>query len=299
MLGTGAPSPAVEVNLHAFLGHLRAHARAGHYQGTSPAASSSSLVTTAPHSFLPSSVELLDTGATATATADGSSRAQSAKVLSCSEQQPVRLAGTSGLSKETQQQRVQQMADQMHAEPSPNKASARKSAPAAGANTDATIHEAFFGDDFLGLRSYGEERVHSLFGLGAVSSSSSLRRARAADRGVSHITAAAPAGPSSTMPSALSPRFLPSIVDSAVSGEKWSRKKGYVTGRKSSPEAAFVGPSPGGGGVGESDDRVVCGVDGAALGLEFPCNNEVFHAVLNIGKRLPGRLRRDRPGSVQ
>lgn len=304
MLGAGNPSPAVEVSLHAFLGHLRAHARAEHRDAL-PATSSLTLVNTPPHSFPPSSVEFLNTSASATFTADAvaaNSHAQFINVVSCSEQQ-VKPAATSGISKAIQQQHQHQQPKQMpgpiHMEPPPSKAAAaQKSGPVVETNTGATAQEeAFFGDDFLGLRSYGEERVHSLFNLGAVSTST-LRRAPAAERDVDHTTGSAPAEPSFTEPLPSSQLFLPPIVDSGVSGEKRPMKRGYIKGKKNSDESALVGRSPDGGIEGESNDRLMYGVDQAAVGLQSSRNNEVFHAFLNVGERLPGRLRRDRRGGV-
>lgn len=300
-LGVGAPSPPVEVSINAFLGHLRAHARAARHQDM-PALLSSSLTRAAPeprHGF--KSGGLLHTG-TAAAAAAADSYAEPAK--NCD------LA----LPRTEQHQQVQEIGDdQRHVASPPNgiTMNATNAADATTARAPAqagTREEAFFGDDFLGLRDFGEDRVHSLFAVGttttAEQASSSPRRSDATNK--IRGGAVAPAGttaaaPSFTTQSTLSPRFLPPIVGSTVSGAWGPGKKGHCYSRKggNGDEKTFAAQLPGddGGdeiGDDESGERLASGcADGGAP------NNEVFHAFLNLGRRLPGRRRRNLGSSAQ
>lgn len=299
-LGVGAPSAPVEVNINAFLGHVRAHARAAHNQDT-PALLPPSLTSAAPeprHGF--SSGDHLNTGAVGAATAE----AHAEPAENCDFASP----------RTGQHQQVQQIAGDQRHEASPQNGSTM--AVTNTADTTAveapapagTREETFFGDDFLGLRNYGEDRVHSLFAVGATTTaeqpSYSALRSDATNKVRGAVVApagTAAAAPSFTAQSTLSPRFLPPIIGSTVSGTSGSAKKGHCHPRRGGngdgkTYAVQLSGGDAGGDIGgdESGQRLASGCED-----EGAPNNEVFHAFLNLGRRLPGRRRRSQGSSVQ
>lgn len=144
------------------------------------------------------------------------------------------------------------------------------------------------GADFMGLSEYGEGRVHGLFNpLSTRSSSARLRRRRApaAEGGKGGETRIGN-GVGGVYP------LPPIVVVSGISGAAGGK---FGVGAPAAKHA-----------VGRTQDGVIggrdCGdgrdVPAAELGnrSEFFSGgnrNDVFHAFLNLGRRLPGRLRRD------
>lgn len=161
--------------------------------------------------------------------------------------------------------------------------------------------------------------MHGLFGLPAPASGS--------------VNGGGGDGSRYGIPSSISPRLLPPIIASAISGGGGGGGRAATgrTGVGATGRDAWEGRRRGGGGpaldrrsrvrVGgargtDVDDCIGCAPDSAAAtatatalapatmapissGNNTNSGNEVFHAFLNLGIRLPGRLRRETDGSAE
>lgn len=327
VLGAGTPSPPVQVDVQAFLGHLRAQDDGGVRKAqplpsprlrqeqqnkltpsqTTPAAAAAAAYNTraestpnkTPLAAASSSLSSLSSGCTPTSSSSSPHIPQ--------QQQQQQLFSSSKPLLRTAMEGVH-----YHSRTGPSKrgeAGTATAAVAAGAVVGAVGGEDpsippddTFGADFMGLRGFGEARVNGLFDPPTSMSSRRMQqqqqqqRAPAADVAGEKVRFDGPydyhrcsSGDgahtitrrlhSSSSSSSLLP---PIVVASGISGEGGARRGGG-----------------GGDGVGPVGAR---GVDGAGGG--YYCggsdgssnnNNDVFHAFLNLGRRLPGRLvRRDR-----
>ncbi|CAM9188391.1 unnamed protein product [Ectocarpus fasciculatus] len=328
VLGAGAPSKVVEVNLRAFLGHLRAQdgggralkashevpASAGHEQHVP----SSSLDRTAPPSLgcndafactrPPSAGSanvplVLDT--------DASSCSKPLAVLTEGREAPQRADQEEEENREKFVEENRENFDEVlrgkgmeqahtgtkavvtqHDAPHPKKEDEPPSCTCAPSPSSPA-----FGGNFMGLEGFGEARVHNLF---APSSLSSRRRSQR--RLHAHVAAGVPrerrqldcgrvggGGGGGHGPYPLPPLVLVSGISGGSHGLNATATKRRKDGRggcdvQHEPVAAR----------GAEDWRDYGGGGGDSGGaMHSTANNDVFHAFINLGRRLPGRLRRD------
>lgn len=154
--------------------------------------------------------------------------------------------------------------------------------------SSASSPPAAFGGDFMGLGGFGEDLVDNLF---APPSSSSRRhrrhhRSRAPSAGGTLRNSGANLRAGEGHTGANGPYVLPPIVLVAgISGES----------RGVNATAAHKRGSEDDRGVGRDCNNRCRGVATAAVDQNSSVNtasNDVYHAFINLGRRLPGRLRR-------
>lgn len=285
VLGDGAPSKPVEVHLRAFLGHLRARGGTGrthaaqqeHRQRVAPSIGPPVLSSSQGHGDA-----LVSTTRPSSANGVHDPAPRNSGVSSCPE--PFGLA-------------VEQDAKQQHGGGLEPSAETGRDGNDAKPQSSASPPAAFDGD-FMGLGGFGEDLVDNLF---APPSSASRRR-----RHRRRLYAPATGG---TLEShslegeertggAHGPYPLPPIVLAAgISGE--SRGIDATTTHKLGSHGKMEQAGEGGGeracenrcrgGATAGDQRSLCGRSSSSVNTT---NNDVFHAFINLGRRLPGRLRR-------
>ena len=294
-LGMGAPSEPVEVNLQAFLGHLRA--QEGGRPPVSPTTSAAPRppCTAAaappgqeplPHYVLPSVARSLRPGLPSSIYASGVSSASDATAF-------INVAAdTDTTACSDSPSKIEQWAKQQSREPFKERGVTQGSEISMDNNRLAAFSRPSFDGDFMGLRGYGEARVHNLFAP-PFASSLPLRRHRKAP------AARELPGEQRRQGSVIDdsrPYPLPPIaVVLGISGD----------GRRGNAAGIEAGLSATGSDGEEWKQRGIVeyaeGFHATGLGdlsssITTDNNNNVFQAFLHLGRRLPGRLRRDQEG---
>lgn len=263
-LGAGAPSDPVEVNLQAFLGHLRAQQGGG---------SPSSFTKTTTLARMSTTASLDKTISPLASTPISSAAVASVTNTNTLPSTPFVLPESLLLNEER---------CRINTEAAPGQAE--------GSYTPFLTSTAAFVDDFMGLYGFGEARVHGLFSPPSLSS----RHQRAPFLGdvtqEEHSFFSGFGNGKGLCP-------LPSIgVTSGISGEKKGEKAsnvgilstqsgcGEVKYRLGDTRQSYVGGVP-----------VAVACNGGEVWSRNK-NNGVFHTFLDLGRRLPGRLRRDPEG---
>lgn len=298
VLGVGAPSSPVTVNLGAFLGHLRAHGGGDKINsaqntprecpelehplpsmpqvcGSSPSGRGGPLAVTGP--------------ATAVGDGDGAPSAAGAdeKALPSSKF----AFRTSGSELDQQlQQRPRTSSDGIGeeatapAEGDPQVVTPHVD-PTRGDQSPSASSPVAYGGDFMGLGGFGEARVHNLFAPSSSSRRCPRRRLRAPPAGEvlrdQHLHCGG-GGSSGNGPYPLPPI----VLATGVSGENHGSTVSMSHKRGLHEEMQLEGGGGGRRGViarAEEDQ-----IDGSGP----TTTNDVFHAFINLGRRLPGRLRR-------
>lgn len=273
VLGDGAPSKPVEVDVRAFLGHLRAQEHQQHAapsMGQAPFARSQGL-----------GHPLVST--TRLASADGVSD------LVAGDNAASLCAKPPGLAVESEDSHQQEG----RVEPS---IEAGRDAQGVILQSSASSPPAAFDGDFMGLGGFGEDLVDNLF---APPSSSRRRRLH----GRRHLCAPAAGGTTGAHlferegdTRADGPYPLPPIVLAAgISGESRAENVAGTHEQRSNEKLA-----PGGGERDCGNRRrgvATAGVQSRLHGrssdsVNNTTTNDVFHAFIDVGRRLPGRLRR-------
>lgn len=317
VLGAGAPSKAVEVNLKAFLGHLRAQdwggralkashelpASAGHQQqGPSSSLDRPALpslgcgdafaCTSSPSAGSADVPLVLDT--------DDSSSSKPLAVLTEGREAPQLADHEDEENREKPDELLRgkgmeqahtgtQAAVTQHHAPHPTKEDKSPSC-----TCEPSPSSPAFGGNFMGLEGFGEARVHNLFVPPSLSS-----RRRNQRRLHAHAAAGVPKegrqldceGVGGGGGGGHGPYPLPPLVlVSGISGESHGLNATSANRRKDgrgdwddqhAPVAARG-----------AEDWREYGGGGRDSGGTSTANNDVFHAFINLGRRLPGRLRR-------
>lgn len=260
VLGDGAPSKPVEVNLRAFLGHLRAQEGAA----KTHAAQQERQQRVAPSMrLLMSSSQghgdpLVST--TRPSSADGVPDPATGDSGASSGSKPLGPA----VDREVKQQQGARL------EPSAAGRDAQGAIPQCSASPPAA-----FDGDFMGLGGFGEDLVDNLFAPPSSSSRRRRRRRLRAPAAGGTLGAHSVEGEGNT--GASGPYSLPPIVLVAgISGEN----RGEFNGTMQKDD--------GGGGERDNGHNSLYGRSSSVNAT----NNDVFHAFINLGRRLPGRLRR-------
>lgn len=285
MLGDGAPSKPVEVNLRAFLGHLRsqeegtrkAHAAQQEYHqqraapSTGPAGVSSSQRR---GEYLAS--------ATVPASAEGVADPAGNNGASSSPQ-PLEPAAERE-AKQQQEGRVETSAQE-----------AGKDAQGSMPQSSASSPPAAFGGDFMGLEGFGEDLVDNLFAPPSSASRRRRRRPLHAPAAGGALGARTLEGEGKTGPNGPYP-LPPIVLVAGISGENRG-VNATATTHKLGIDGDMQQDDERGG---ERDCEKTCRATAAGAGSLYgrggssvhTTNNDVFHAFINLGRRLPGRLRR-------
>ncbi|CAM9140978.1 unnamed protein product, partial [Hapterophycus canaliculatus] len=296
VLGAGAPSKPTEVNLGVFLGHLRAQ-QGGRREPASPRGQQQpSLLEMVP------SARVADTLTPAVASKDNSLLSEPR--INLTPDLEAQQAAEGGEPSDGGTPHNGTGADGAKT-PHPQESSNGKHTPLAPEVPSACQTATHFGDDFMGLRSFGEPKVHDLF-----SPPSSPRRHDRPAHLCAPATEGAPRGAhqpicgvgghgSGSSRRVNLPHPLPPIVlASRISGE--SRGRIPTTDL---PGSHGRGQPWDGGGLGDDVHRggmLVArmtedpgDLDGRIRHIGDSANtNNVFHAFINLGRRLPGRLPR-------
>ncbi|CAM9750863.1 unnamed protein product, partial [Ectocarpus sp. 12 AP-2014] len=315
VLGAGAPSKVVEVNLRAFLGHLRAQdgggralkashelpAAAGHQQ-QEPSSSldrpalpslgcgDAFACTSSPAAGSANVSLVLDTDASSCSKPLGVlTEGREAPPLADQEDDESREKPDEGLRGKGMEHTGTRAAVTQHHAPHPTKEDRLPSCTCAPSPSSPA-----FGGNFMGLEGFGEARVHDLF---APPSLSSLRRNQR--RLHAHAAVGVPRegrqldcdGAGGGGGGGHGPYPLPPLVlASGISGKSHAPNATSANGRKD-----------GGGDWDDQHEPVAArgaedwrgyGGGGRDSGGTSTANNDVFHAFINLGRRLPGRLRR-------
>ncbi len=315
VLGAGAPSTPVAVNLRAFLGHLRAQG-GGDRTGAAPSAPRRCPELEHPPPSMPPVREscyspppgrdgplpVTNTAPTPAGDGDGypSQAAGNNEETSSSSPPPsssktlARRRSDPELERQWQEPGTSSdgiVGDEAEGEARRAEHDARGAAPHAGQAKDslpsssAASPPAAYGGDFMGLGGFGEARVHNLF----APPSSSCRRRRPRRR------ARAPAaggvlgdqhlhfGGGGASSGGHGPYPLPPVVlATGVSGEN---RGSTISANYKSEMLPENDISLGGAYIARTEEDPI---DGSGP----TTTNDVFHAFINLGRRLPGRLRR-------
>lgn len=286
MLGDGAPSKPVEVNLRAFLGHLRsqeegtrkAHAAQQEYHqraapSTGPAGVSSSRRR---GDYLAS--------ATVPASAEGVADPAGNNGASSSPQ-PLEPAAERE-AKQQQEGRVETSAQE----------AGGKDAQGSMPQPSASSPPAAFGGDFMGLGGFGEDLVDNLFAPPSSASRRRRRRPLHAPAAGGTLGARTLEGEGQTGPNGPYP-LPPIVLVAGISGENRG-VNATATAHKLGIDGDMQKDDERGA---ERDCEKTCRAVATAAGpgnlygrgsSVHTTNNDVFHAFINLGRRLPGRLRR-------
>lgn len=307
VLGGGSPSKPVEVNLRAFLGHLRAQEEG---RGKEHATSCTRVKTCAerqqnqkqrsPARIVPpaqkSPLGCLDPSISTTPTTSSADGVPSFAVTdndasSCSKSPAGLTVGRKSHEQEQRREPPDGITEQDAQGGTPHVDQRTEDRSSSACTAVPSPAASAFAGDFMGLEGFGEARVHNLF---APPSPSRCRRYRPRAPAAGGVGVGSCGGNG--------PYPLPPIVlVSGISGEN----RGVNAAARGTHELDFNGRMPNEG-VRWDDDRShggICGVAGTeeqldSHGRSFSSsgtdNNDVFHAFINLGRRLPGRLRRDR-----
>lgn len=271
MLGDGAPSKPVEVNLRAFLGHLRAQEWIGRMHATQQEHQQDAAPSIGP-ALMPSSQGCGDpVVSTTTSRPDSADGVTDTAGINGAPWCP-KLLGTV----------VGREAKQPHGGGRGLEPPLEAGSDAKGATPpqSSVSPPAAFGGDFMGLGGFGEDLVDNLFAPPSSSSRRGRRRGRLrAPAAGGTLGARSIEGEGNTDANGLYP--LPPIVLAAgISGEsRGTNTTAAAQMRKCDKRGGVCA-----GTAVEQDSLYDSSVNST--------NNDVFHAFINLGRRLPGRLRR-------
>lgn len=281
VLGGGAPSKPVEVNLRAFLGHLRAQDGTARTHATSPEDQQRARPSVCPAPMSTSSQGHEDPLVSAARPASSDGVRDLAAVDSGVSKTLSPVAEGKGQRQRGGRREPREETGRDAQEGAIPQQSSASSPPAA-----------FFGGDFMGLEGFGEDLVDNLFAPPSSSSRRRRRRLRAPAAG-GVLGAHSLQGEENT--GASGPYPLPPIVLVAgISGESRGVNAG-ATHKQGSDGNMRRNDK---GGEGRDCDNgcrgvATAGQDSSLYGSSVnTTNNDVFHAFINLGRRLPGRLRR-------
>lgn len=314
VLGGGAPSKPIEVSLRAFLGHLRAQeegrGKAQEKSWTLPTTNSSADRLHQEQGTLARTA--VPPAQTSSSPVFGEAPIPTTPITSADSVTPPTVADNDGSCAKppedlTVVQKPHQQEEQRREPPDGNREGAQGGAPRVDQTTEdgtalaSTVAvpsppTSALAGDFMGLEGFGEARIHSLF---APPSSSPRRRRR---RRVRAPAAGGTLGGDGTRENGPYP-LPPIVLVSGISGESCGTNAAAdgihnlgFNGKMPNEEGGRWGGSHGGiCGVAGTEGRLDS--HGRASSSSCTANNDVFHAFINLGRRLPRRLRRDRDGS--